>query len=134
MDPHPHPPQQQQQPLTPQTPQTPTEIQFQVQPQSQAQLQQVQDPSRTVSASVTKRTGRKNRVNFTPEQLAILESAFEETPYPDAIRRESIAAKADLPEGRVQACIFTLLILFHSISLPKDFYHGPKPQKLATHC
>ena len=49
-----------------------------------------------------KRQTRKNRVNFTQEQLEVLEKAFEGNPYPDAVKREDIAKQADLPETRVQ--------------------------------
>ena len=49
-----------------------------------------------------KRQTRKNRVNFTPEQLEVLEKAFDGNPYPDAVKREDIAKQADLPETRVQ--------------------------------
>lgn len=83
------------------------------QPQQQQQQQQQQQGSRqnqfqfpngqgVQTSPNVKRQTRKNRVNFTPEQLEVLEKAFEGNPYPDAIKREEIAKEADLPETRVQ--------------------------------
>ena len=63
---------------------------------------QVSNVQITQTGPSAKRQTRKNRVNFTSDQLEVLEKAFEETAYPDAIKREEIAKLADLPETRVQ--------------------------------
>ncbi|XP_051029198.1 short stature homeobox protein-like [Phodopus roborovskii] len=45
---------------------------------------------------------RRSRTNFSPEQLAALERAFEDTHYPDASTREELSRRLGLSEARVQ--------------------------------
>ncbi|KAF6768808.1 hypothetical protein AHF37_07962 [Paragonimus kellicotti] len=42
------------------------------------------------------------RTTFSAQQLSILESAFDNCPYPDAVTREDIASRLALSESRVQ--------------------------------
>jgi len=49
-----------------------------------------------------KKPGRRIRTTFSIDQKQALENAFEKTPYPDAVQREQIAVKSDIPEQRVQ--------------------------------
>ncbi|CAH8431859.1 unnamed protein product [Schistosoma turkestanicum] len=44
----------------------------------------------------------RHRTTFSVQQLSILEAAFDNCPYPDAVTREDIAAKLSLSESRVQ--------------------------------
>ena len=49
---------------------------------------------------------RRVRTTFSLEQKHALEQAFEKTPYPDAVQREQIALKSQIPEARVQVYIY----------------------------
>ncbi|KAK4473113.1 hypothetical protein MN116_004299 [Schistosoma mekongi] len=44
----------------------------------------------------------RHRTTFSVQQLSILETAFDNCPYPDAVTREDIASKLSLSESRVQ--------------------------------
>ncbi|XP_018647843.1 homeobox protein aristaless-related [Schistosoma mansoni] len=44
----------------------------------------------------------RHRTTFSVQQLSILEAAFDNCPYPDAVTREDIASKLSLSESRVQ--------------------------------
>ncbi|KAF7261324.1 hypothetical protein EG68_01373 [Paragonimus skrjabini miyazakii] len=44
----------------------------------------------------------RHRTTFSAQQLSILESAFDNCPYPDAVTREDIASRLALSESRVQ--------------------------------
>lgn len=96
--------QQQQQPLEQQQLNEPNQQQQQRESTPQPPFQIVAGPIIPVIQNMPsgKRQTRKNRVNFTSEQLELLEKAFESTPYPDAVKREEIAKVAELPETRVQ--------------------------------
>uniref|UniRef100_A0A914X125 Homeobox domain-containing protein n=1 Tax=Plectus sambesii TaxID=2011161 RepID=A0A914X125_9BILA len=45
---------------------------------------------------------RRNRTNFTQEQLELLESTFREKRYPDAELRETLAQTTKLSEAKIQ--------------------------------
>lgn len=45
---------------------------------------------------------RRNRTNFTPEQLELLENTFREKRYPDAELRETLAQTTKLSEAKIQ--------------------------------
>ncbi|XP_049635439.1 visual system homeobox 1 [Suncus etruscus] len=49
-----------------------------------------------------KRKKRRHRTVFTAQQLDELEKAFSEAHYPDVYARETLAAKTELPEDRIQ--------------------------------
>ncbi|XP_066928929.1 paired box protein Pax-6-like isoform X2 [Clytia hemisphaerica] len=49
-----------------------------------------------------RKPGRRLRTSFSTEQKQALEVAFKKTPYPDAIQREQLATKNQIPEARVQ--------------------------------
>ena len=50
---------------------------------------------------------RRNRTKFTPEQRSELENAYERTQYPDALTREELAERLDIPESRIQVSRLT---------------------------
>ena len=50
---------------------------------------------------------RRNRTKFTPEQTSELENAYERTQYPDALTREELAERLDIPESRIQVSRLT---------------------------
>nr|CAB61522.1 paired box protein [Podocoryna carnea] len=50
----------------------------------------------------SKKPGRRVRTTFSADQKIALEQAFEKTPYPDAVQREQIAIRSQIPEARVQ--------------------------------
>ena len=52
-----------------------------------------------------KKPSRRVRTTFSTEQKEALELAFEKTQYPDAIQREQIAIRHQIPEARVQVPI-----------------------------
>lgn len=45
---------------------------------------------------------RRSRTSFTPDQLEILEKAFQTNHYPDVITRENLANRTKLAEPRIQ--------------------------------
>uniref|UniRef100_A0A915K0U0 Homeobox domain-containing protein n=1 Tax=Romanomermis culicivorax TaxID=13658 RepID=A0A915K0U0_ROMCU len=62
---------------------------------------------------------RRHRTIFSEEQLAELESTFQNTHYPDVLLREQLALKTDLKEERVEATNFFCSETNHNMSAPK---------------
>ncbi|CAK8692600.1 uncharacterized protein LOC143462945 [Clavelina lepadiformis] len=55
-----------------------------------------------ISCPFTEMSKRRNRTRFSPEQIAILEDAFQTTHYPGILHREFLAARTRLTEARIQ--------------------------------
>lgn len=73
--------------------------------------------------NVVKISARRQRTQFSVEQLEILESVFVETHYPDNKLRKRIAKDTGLADERIQVCSFlgpfcssAIIILFFLIS------------------
>lgn len=112
--------QQQQQQLQQVT--THHQVTSQEQVTSQQQQYQLSNGQSVQSSSSVKRQARKNRVNFTQDQLTVLEKAFEVSAYPDAMKREEIAKLADLPETRVQVRYWPVICLRILLDGPAQFF------------
>ncbi|ORY86127.1 homeobox domain-domain-containing protein, partial [Protomyces lactucae-debilis] len=54
------------------------------------------------TAHITQQQLNKKRQRATPEQLAVLEEAFDVNPSPNAKQREVISAQIDMTERSVQ--------------------------------
>lgn len=72
---------------------------------------------------------RRNRTSFTPEQLQLLERAFQDSQYPDTARREKLAKETNLMESKIQVNqIFVLKLEPFIFSF--DFRYGSATEEL----
>ena len=49
---------------------------------------------------------RRQRTIFSKDQVDILDQVFEKNPYPDIQLREQLSERLDVPEARIQVCLF----------------------------
>lgn len=63
----------------------------------------------------------RSRTYFTPEQVEMLEKAYDSNPYPDQNEKEQIASKSGLNENKVQASNVFFVNVYNSHSFRSGF-------------
>ncbi|KAJ4938558.1 hypothetical protein JOQ06_003171 [Pogonophryne albipinna] len=79
-----------------------TRISKQISCAETTQIRLLEESPKASTDSMSQRKKRQTRVTFTPVQVQELEKAFQQTHYPDVNRREQLASRLQLPEGRIQ--------------------------------
>ncbi|KAK5867766.1 hypothetical protein PBY51_012230 [Eleginops maclovinus] len=79
-----------------------TRISKQISCAETTQIRLLAESPKATTDSMSQRKKRQTRVTFTPMQVQDLEKAFEQTHYPDVNRREQLASRLQLTEGRIQ--------------------------------